>query len=355
MQACSTQISFGAIASDECLLAGVLAVVDLRDWCTLEGAARWAQQAVHQAHPALRRAVHDRAANHEGVSLWHLCKTADVTSLWARLGNNGEMTANGIQVLQDGRCGGTPLHVALGSLIANKADAARLSAWFLSRPSSAATIRKTNLRGQTPLHLCAKHNHVGVARRILALQGDAMINNRDNQETTPLVQAVREEHNDMVNVLLAGKADPNVLVPNCHGHGDTPLILAVRLKNPTVLRQLLEAPGIDLHMKSMDDDCPFGSSALDFAQSGPIRRMMEDAIDKRAPAMSAPSFDTAEYTAQLPLTKHGSKLSHAMSNQEIRTESWQKRPSCESESCAACCIPTWTLIKSVLQGRRQHS
>jgi hypothetical protein len=77
-----------------------------------------------------------------------------------------------------------------------------------------------------------------------------------------------------VEALLFARADVNAFVPNCQGHGETPLILAVRLKNARIVKQLLAAPNIDVHQKSMNG-CSSGKDALDFAPSaGELRGLL---------------------------------------------------------------------------------
>lgn len=342
------------IGSDDNLIRCVLATIDLPDWCALERTAAWAQPAVRVAYPALRRALYEKAPTLEPTSIWDLCKTSQLTSLWARLGTNGEMAADGLQVLRDNRCGGTLLHVALASTAANQVDATRLCMWLLSRPSSAICVKARNLRGQTPLHLCAKHNNVVVARKIISLLGSD-VDCRDNQDTTPLVQAVREEHISMIDVLLAAQADPNVFVPNCHGHGDTPLILAVRLKNVEVLRHILAAPGLDLHQKSMDEDCPFGNSALDFASAGPIRTMLEDEIKKNDNKVCAPRQEISNSTAHLSIAHERINSDSSAIKEKALLASTQHKASCSSEGCSAQCIPAFSLITALIQRRPQHA
>lgn len=68
---------------------------------------------------------------------------------------------------------------------------------------------------------------------------------------------------------------------NTHGHdGDTPLMLAVRLRNAELVRQILMAPGLDLHRPSLDS-VPVGKAALDFAPEGSsIHAMLLEAISR---------------------------------------------------------------------------
>eukprot|EP00930_Biecheleria_cincta_P084889 TRINITY_DN74312_c0_g1_i1.p1 TRINITY_DN74312_c0_g1~~TRINITY_DN74312_c0_g1_i1.p1 ORF type:complete len:372 (-),score=55.85 TRINITY_DN74312_c0_g1_i1:104-1192(-) len=266
------------IAGDFGLLTLALAGAELADWCALELSARWARSAVSCVHPFLREAVCARATRTDTASTlkpWQLCQKAradcgdsDVTALWALLGDSagdGETSPDGDSLL----------HLALA---ATGSGAPRLVAFLLSRLGRAAAPLPTNLRGQTALHLCARHGRTKPARRMLLQQQGVDVDAKDVYGATPLMEAVRQEQPGVARALLARRANPNTFVANCHGHGDTPLILAVRLQNVAIVQLLLAAPSIDLHQKSMVG-CPFGKEALDFAPStGELRKLLEEAI-----------------------------------------------------------------------------
>merc|ERR1712151_245860 len=167
--------------------------------------------------------------------------------------------------------GNSLLHIALAS---KGNEAARLESYLLTRPGAAVAAQKKNIRGQTALHLCARYGRTKAARRILLRLKGVEVDALDQYEATPLMEAVRQEHSMMVRALLARRADPNTFVANCHGHGDTPLIVAVRLKNIDITRQLAAAPGINFEQLSMLG-CPFGKTALDFAPAeGELREIL---------------------------------------------------------------------------------
>lgn len=156
------------------------------------------------------------------------------------------------------------------ALAANHTRARMTQRWLISLPEASKMAMARNTCGQTALHVCARHGRAHAAEHLLRLP-DIDMDAVDNFGASPLVEAVKEEHDDVVGCLLSGKADVNIFVPNCHGHGDTALLLAVRLRNERLVQQLLAAPGIDLLQKSIVG-VPFGCNALDFApSSGPIR------------------------------------------------------------------------------------
>lgn len=281
--------TFAEIAGDAGLLTLALVGAEFADWCALELSAPWASSAVLAVHPFLRGAVRARATRADPVSMlkpWQLCQKtrvdcsdSDVTALWALLGD----CAGDVESSPDED---SLIHLALA---ATGSGAPRLVAFLLSRFGMAALPHQPNKRGQTALHLCARHGRTKPARRMLLQQPGVDVDAKDIYGATPLMEAVRQEQAGVARALLARRADPNTFVANCHGHGDTPLILAVRLQNVAIVQQLLAAPNIDLHQKSMAG-CPFGKEALDFAPSkGELRRLLEEAIAREAakPAMSS--------------------------------------------------------------------
>eukprot|EP00408_Alexandrium_pacificum_P037835 CAMPEP_0171276380 /NCGR_PEP_ID=MMETSP0790-20130122/63808_1 /TAXON_ID=2925 /ORGANISM="Alexandrium catenella, Strain OF101" /LENGTH=249 /DNA_ID=CAMNT_0011745473 /DNA_START=27 /DNA_END=774 /DNA_ORIENTATION=+ len=242
-------------------MAAVLLGAELPDWCLLAQVSRWARDATWSAEPVLRSAICD--GQHGRPSPLELCRALDVTGLWAVLGEEPALAD-----LKDPDSEETLLHVALRAS-SKKGARGQALAWLLSRPSALAAARtRARLRAASP-----RGDH-GEGPEAEGVDVDA----RDDYEATPLIDAVREESPGVVGMLLAARADPNAFVPNCHGHGDTPLILAVRLRNLRIVKQLLSAPGIDLHRKTLIG-VPFGKEALDFApEPGPLRDAIEAAI-----------------------------------------------------------------------------
>jgi len=216
----------------------------------------------------LRSAVCTRSRHR---SLWDLCADGDITGLWATAPDES------LAGLRDPNRKTTLLHVALERKL--RAPYARLVRWLMSRPGGDDMARCKDIRGETPLHICARWGHASVAVRLARIPGVA-VDARDNYEATPLVSAVREEREDVIAALLGARADANAFVANCHGHGDTPLMLAVRLRNAEIVRQILAAPGLDLHQRSLIG-VPFGKEALDFAAEGSaIHAMLTGAIGR---------------------------------------------------------------------------
>lgn len=267
---------FEAATTDSGLFAAVLGGSEFYDWCAVQTTARWALPAVRCAHVALRSAL--RRSRRCQASIWELAQLGDVTALWALLAEDAPLLQPSGELLRESTLGNTLLHLALSG---RGPSELRLVRWLLSRPGALAAARCRNVRGQTPLHLCAIAGFREAVEAILSLP-DIEVDARDSYQATPLVLAVREEYPALVQALLAARSDPNTFVPNCHGHGDTPLVLAVRLKNVEIVKQVVAAPGVDLHQNTLLG-VPFGKEAMDFApQKGEIRRVLEEAVAKAA-------------------------------------------------------------------------
>lgn len=244
----------------------VLLGVELHDWCALEGTSRFFRAAAGSARSSLHAAA-DLRSRHR--SPWDLCADGDITALWAT--TSDESLARAREPIR----GSTLLHTALE----RPKYRAPLVRWLLARPGVGDMARSKDICGQTPLHICARWGHAAVAGRLARISEAAMAA-QDNYAATPLVAAVREEHHAAVAALLGARADVNAFAANSHGHGDTPLLLAVRLRNAEIVRQVLAAPALDLHRQSLDG-VPFGRAALDFAPTGgPIHAMLVEAISR---------------------------------------------------------------------------
>eukprot|EP00927_Polykrikos_kofoidii_P031615 TRINITY_DN27162_c0_g1_i1.p1 TRINITY_DN27162_c0_g1~~TRINITY_DN27162_c0_g1_i1.p1 ORF type:complete len:372 (+),score=47.59 TRINITY_DN27162_c0_g1_i1:54-1169(+) len=268
------------LANDPGLSIDVLSCVDLLDWSRFGAISGWACTSVRNAKRQLRRSVRQMR---EGFSARDLCLAMDLTGLWAVLTEDeGDSKGNTIDVAVQGRVDlfemasdNSLLHCALKAF-GEEADL--MVSWLLSLNAAEEAVIATNWSRQTALHLCARNGQTKSALRILQFPR-VLVDAVDMYEATPLINAVRHEHPEMVDVLLAARANPNAFVPNCHGHGQTPLTLAVRLKNTEIVSQLVRDPRIDLH-KSTLDFVPFGKTAIDFAPSvGPLRNILEAAID----------------------------------------------------------------------------
>jgi ankyrin repeat protein len=239
--------------------------VELHDWCALEGASRFFHDVVGSARSSLRTTA-DLRSRHRCP--WDLCADGDITGLWATTSDES------LARVREPTQGSTLLHIALE----RPKFRAPLVRWLLSRPGIDSMALCKDFRGKTPLHVCARWGHAAVAGRLARISEVAMVA-QDNYKATPLVVAVREEHHAAVAALLGARADVNAFAVNSHGHdGDTPLMLAVRLRNAEMVGQILRAPALDLH-KLSQDGVPFGKAALGFApEGGSIHAMLLEAL-----------------------------------------------------------------------------
>eukprot|EP00747_Dinoflagellata_sp_TGD_P218482 gnl/TRDRNA2_/TRDRNA2_90727_c0_seq1.p1 gnl/TRDRNA2_/TRDRNA2_90727_c0~~gnl/TRDRNA2_/TRDRNA2_90727_c0_seq1.p1 ORF type:complete len:357 (-),score=56.55 gnl/TRDRNA2_/TRDRNA2_90727_c0_seq1:73-1143(-) len=285
-EACCSPLQ--SLSGEPGLFITILSSTGLLGWSLLGATARWGRPAIESVRPALIDAYLCPKR-----TIFQLVSEADLERVWARLAKDGgsvdqvepEEDDNLIDrgyhetpLLSSYMSSGaenTLLHVAFN---ARGPSAHRLRAWMLAQPGAATACGAQNKKGQTVLHIGARrHISTVTMRRVLRLSSSPL-EAKDNYEATPLVDAVREEHKELVKMLVEARADPNAFVPNCHGHGDTPLVLAVRLKNLPIVKELLAAPRLDLHQKTLLG-VPFGMEALDFAPpSGPIRKILEEAV-----------------------------------------------------------------------------
>mmetsp|Transcript_22847 Transcript_22847/g.44421 ORF Transcript_22847/g.44421 Transcript_22847/m.44421 type:complete len:275 (-) Transcript_22847:273-1097(-) len=262
---------FEHLSADAGLIASVLSTIELLEWCRVKVCSPWMRSAMCDVEPVLRERLllTERCQG----SPFELCKQDDVTGLWAVMSGTEDL-----KVHRFASNGDTLLHYALA--FNGKVRAPKVLAWLLTRSDAPAAAQLVNCRGQGVLHYCARYGQASAAQHLVKMH-DVGLEARDNWESTPLIDAVREEHPDVVQLLLNARANPNAFVANCHGDGDTPLILAVRLKNVQIVRQLLAAPGIDVHQKSLIG-VPFSKEAMDFAPPrGELRSLLEAACGAR--------------------------------------------------------------------------
>lgn len=179
------------------LLVEVVAAAELQDWCALEATDTRTRTATGLARSALRGRL---ALQFDQSDVWALCQDQNVTALWAVL-------PDGIPLVREGARGNTLLHAALDAGPSSQARA-WLAAWLLSRPGGGVLARCSNTRGQTALHLCARHGYTALALRLARTPG-VVVDARDNFEVTPLFEAVREQRPAVVGALLSAGADPS--------------------------------------------------------------------------------------------------------------------------------------------------
>lgn len=147
-------------------------------------------------------------------------------------------------------CG--PIHEA-----AEKGNQARVIALLKENPELASSRDKF---GNTPLHLAAKHNRVGIAELLLANGADvnARVTEGNNAGETPLTLAVQPyHHKEMLELLLMHGADPNVML----SWGMTPLHHAIEQDVPYDV-ELLLANGADPNAKGMNWQSPVHTAVL---------------------------------------------------------------------------------------------
>lgn len=249
------------------LIATVFGAIELPEWCRLKSCSSWMRSATCDLEPSLRERL--LLTENGKKTPFELCEKDDVNGLWAVMSGAEDLSE---QLTPDGD---TLLHHAL-ALNRKFRRPRRVLRWLLSRADAPAAAQLVNCRKQGVLHYCARYGQAFATQRVLKMP-EIGLEAQDNWESTPLLDAVREEHPDIVQLLLDARANPNAFAENCHGDGDTPLILAVRLRNVEIVRQLLAAPGIDVHQKSMMG-VPFSKEAIDFAPTrGELRSLLEAA------------------------------------------------------------------------------
>lgn len=315
---------------DEGVLIAALVGAELHDWCALQQACSWSCAAVVAVLPALKQA---RAGINDDLAetLFRCCHRGDVTGLWARVEVGEELVAaDGVR--RDYNFDDTLLHVAVQK--ATGSEHCRMFRWLVSRIGVDVVAQCKNKRGQTPLHVCSRYGNDVAARWLLRMH-KVDKDSLDIYESTPLLDAVREEHTNVVKVLLEHAADVNAFMPNCHGHGETPLILAVRLRNTEITKILAAASDIDFHQKSIMD-VPFANEALDFApRGGALRQLLQDAIDERE---SSPAGQMSHMSETLPAPT--TSAPHRYSTDVIHNAYWAPHTlttGVGSEACAEIC------------------
>jgi ankyrin repeat protein len=133
----------------------------------------------------------------------------------------------------------TPLHIASTS-----ADGHKIVMWLLDH---GADVRSQKDDASTPLHLAASRGHLETCRTLL--ERNAKVNTRNNNGSTPLLEALntRRKNFDVVQLLLDHNADVQV-----HDNkGNTPLHLAAESGRLEIARVLLKS---NAEVNSRNDD-----------------------------------------------------------------------------------------------------
>merc|ERR1719424_1582473 len=261
------------VFSDSYLLSKVLEPVGVVELARCQGLCTAAREAVEGAIPALRQ---DWAGDSPQ------CEGLDLRALWADWGPDPDLWDSSLAVeVADGR---TVMEVAATpsrsvardedefTREANCDDGALLLAWIASRRGAERLLNRRNHRGDVPLH-CAAAAGDSARAAILLRHPAVAVDVKNHYERTPLVEACYWDHTDAAAQLLAAGADLNAFAPNVHGHGDFPLLLAVRNDNRTLVEMLCRDPTLEKDQTSMIG-CPDGLKASDFARSKPVRDLL---------------------------------------------------------------------------------
>ena len=90
--------------------------------------------------------------------------------------------------------------------------------------------------GQTPISYCVMNNRVDIINLLLN-QPHIDINCTDNNEYNALFYAIKNDNFEIFQLLVESGADVNIIV---HESGETPLIMAMNLKNESMIKYLIE-------------------------------------------------------------------------------------------------------------------
>jgi len=143
-------------------------------------------------------------------------------------------------------------------------DTARVQALLLDSPDLAFYRNK---RGRMPLHAAAEGGHIDMVNLLLANKAD--VNAKSNDGSTPLFFAANKE---VAGLLLANHADVNAR----SNAGDTPLLAAASAGRVEVV-DLLLTQGVDINTKNNN-----GETALMLASQHGSQKTAESLIAKGA-------------------------------------------------------------------------
>jgi ankyrin repeat protein/CHAT domain-containing protein len=118
-----------------------------------------------------------------------------------------------------------------------------------------ANVQQLNKDLQTLLHLAANKNHADVLK-LLVLHSDKLIDAQDHDGNTALHLAVDKSHKAAMDVLLAAKAEINLL----NNQGESPLFIAIENYKPEIIALLVQK-GADIRMENQE-----GRSAMELAR-----------------------------------------------------------------------------------------
>lgn len=154
---------------------------------------------------------------------------------------------------------------------------------LLNAPGSTLVNTKDYSSGETALHIVAKRGDALYTRFLL--QKGANPNLRDAKGNTPLMAAVSVSAEQLIPILIAGKADVNI----GNQSGETPLIRAVQLRDLPMVRQLLAA-GADPDQA----DSLAGMTARDYAhqdsRTPALAKLLDETPKRDRKAISGPTL-----------------------------------------------------------------
>ncbi len=154
---------------------------------------------------------------------------------------------------------------------------------LLNKPGTTVVNTQSVSNGETALHIVIQNGSATYLAYLL--QRGANPNVRDNAGTAPIVLAASRGRNDLVEKLIAGKANVNY----GNSNGETALIVAVRRRDLPMIHTLLTA-GADPDQA----DLLSGQSARDYAKldtrSPAIAKELADAPKARHNAVAGPKF-----------------------------------------------------------------
>ncbi|MEG3125035.1 ankyrin repeat domain-containing protein [Sphingomonas sp. GB1N7] len=153
----------------------------------------------------------------------------------------------------------------------------------LNKPGTTVINTRSVSNGETALHIVIQ-NGSGTYLTYLLSRG-ANPNVRDNAGTAPIVLAASRGRNDLIEKLIAGRANVNY----GNSNGETALIVAVRRRDLAMIHTLLTA-GADPDQA----DLLSGQSAREYAKldvrSPAVAKELADAPKTKRAAVAGPKF-----------------------------------------------------------------
>ena len=123
----------------------------------------------------------------------------------------------------------------------------------------------------TPLFVAVKSGHIDVAEQLLEARAEV---NGLNRFGSNLLMAIAAENEDMIQLLLAKGANPNLGVRNANGFQIFPSHLAIQKQRPDILKMLLDARA-DVDQRTNYHDLTLLHTALP-SQNEDIVKMLLD-------------------------------------------------------------------------------